>query len=105
MGINIKNESQQLINNFNEVNGDDKTKAMVVMSTNLEAEHEGDLLLSCSGTGSKLLNIQLTSLVKTFSHLIENGSIKNPQIEIVKLLASLNESLSLEASGADHGKS
>ncbi len=101
MEINIKNESQQLINNFNEVTVDDKTKAMVVISTDIESNK---LLLACAGTGSKLLNIQLTSLVKTFSHLIENGTIKNPQIEIVKLLAGLNESLSLEASGANHGK-
>ena len=104
MEINIKNESQQLISNFREVTGEDKTTAMVIMSTGAEEGDEG-LLLACSGVGSVLLDIQAAAIVKTFQHLVQNGSFKEPQISAVELLSNLNNHLLKVAStGADHGK-
>lgn len=105
MEINIKNESQQLINNFREVTGEDKTTAMVIMSTGAEEGNEG-LLLACSGVGAVLLDIQAAALIKTFEHLVQNGSFKEPQISAVKLLSSLNNNLLQVASaGVTNGKS
>lgn len=92
MEINIKNETQQLINNFNEVTGDDKTKAMVVMSTGTE-EHDPKLILACAGTASMLLNIQAAAMVETFTHLVISGTIKQPHISVVELLSNLNSDL------------
>lgn len=92
MEINIKNESQQLINNFNEMTGDDKTKAMVVMSTGVK-EHDPKLILACAGTASMLLNIQAAAMVETFTHLVRNSTIKQPHISVVELLSNLNNDL------------
>lgn len=92
MEINIKNESQQLINNFNEVTGDDKTKAMVVMSTGVK-EHDPKLILACAGTASMLLNIQAAAMVETFTHLVKSGRIKHPHISVVELMSNLNSDL------------
>ena len=92
MGINIKNESQQLIGNFNKVTGDDKTKAMVVMSTGIK-ESDPKLILACAGTASMLLNIQAAAITETFTHLVRNGTIKEPHIAVVELLSNLNSDL------------
>ncbi|WP_201595400.1 hypothetical protein [Psychrobacter vallis] len=90
MGINIKNESQQLINNFNEVTSDDKNKAMVVISTDVDS---GQLLLACAGTGSMILDVQASALVQSFSYLVRNGTLKQPYLAVVELLAELNKNL------------
>ena len=90
MEINIKNESQQLINNFNEATVDDKTKAMVVISTDIESNK---LLLACAGTGSKILDVQASALVQSFGYLVRNGTVKQPYLSVVELLAALNKDL------------
>lgn len=104
MGINIKNESQQLINNFNEVTGDDKGKAMVVMSTSTNQDDDNRLLLACTGTGSMILNIQATSIVESFKHMMQNGTIKNPTEAAGELVSTLSKEIFLAASGATNGK-
>lgn len=104
MEINIKNESQQLINNFRELTGEDKTTAIAVMSTGTEEEGEG-LFLACSGVGSMLLEMQAAAIVITFEHLVQNGSFKEPQISAVEFLSNINKSLLRVAStGATNGK-
>lgn len=104
MEINIKNESQKLISNFRELTGEDKTTAMVIMSTGTEEGDEG-LFLACSGVGSMLLDIQAAAMVKTFEHLVQNGSFKEPQISAVEFLSNINNGLlKVATAGATNGK-
>lgn len=87
MADTIATKSEELINTFNDITGDDKAQAMVVIST-LENDSNA-LSVLCAGTASMMMSIQATALAQNFDHLVKEGSIEKPMLLMMNLITDL----------------
>lgn len=98
MDKNIAKESQSLIDNFNEVTGDDRAQAMVVIST--LTDDSDRLSILCAGTASMMMSIQASALAQNFDYLIKDGSIENPHLFMIEIITDLTREMDKSISQA-----
>lgn len=91
MNKNIEKESQSLIDNFNEVTGDDKAQAMVVIST--LTDDSDRLSILCAGTASMMMSIQAAALAQNFNYLVKNGAIEKPMLLMMDIITDLTRQM------------
>lgn len=91
MDKNIEKESQSLIDNFNEVTGDDRAQAMVVIST--LTDDSDRLSILCAGTASMMMSIQASALAQNFDYLVKDGSIEKPMLLMMELITNLTRQM------------
>lgn len=87
MNKNIEKESQDLINSFNEVTGDDVNHAMVVIST--DVNQKGTVLVHCAGTASAMMGVQVTAIAQNFDYLLKQGAIEKPNLLMIEVITEL----------------
>ena len=76
MNKNIEKESQDLINSFNEVTGDD-------------VNQKGTVLVHCAGTASAMMGMQATAIAQNFDYLLKQGAIEKPNLLMIKIITEL----------------
>ena len=91
MDKNIEKESQSLIDNFNEVTGNDRAQAMVIIST-LTDDSDRVSILS-AGTASMMMNIQASALAQSFDYLVREGAIEKPMLLMMELVTNLTREM------------
>lgn len=91
MDKNIAKESQGLIDDFNEVTGDDKAQAMVIVST--LTDDSDRLSILCAGTASMMMSIQASALAQNFDYLVKDGSIEKPMLLMMELITDLTRQM------------